>query len=47
MDRCFGAQFIMADQDSDPKHHTQKMQRRFQELIQHLRSDIEKWTNRS
>ncbi len=32
----------MADQDCDPKHHTQKVQQRFQELIQHLRSDIEK-----
>jgi hypothetical protein len=28
--------------DKNPLHHTQKMQQRFRELINHLRSDIEK-----
>jgi hypothetical protein len=33
----------MADSDErDPLHHTQKMQRRFQELINHLREDVDK-----
>ncbi len=32
----------MAQDDRDPKHHTQKMRARFQELITHLRSDVEK-----
>jgi uncharacterized membrane-anchored protein YhcB (DUF1043 family) len=27
---------------SDPRHHTQKMQVRLQETIQHLREDIDK-----
>ena len=28
--------------DRDPKHHTQKMQKRLQETMDHLREDIEK-----
>jgi hypothetical protein len=28
--------------ESDPSHHTEKMQARLQEIIDHLRSDIEK-----
>jgi hypothetical protein len=28
--------------ERDPRHHTQKMSARFQELIDHLRSDVEK-----
>ena len=28
--------------DHDPRHHTQKMQRRLKETIDHLREDIEK-----
>jgi hypothetical protein len=33
----------MADSDErDPLHHTRKMQRRFQELIDHLREDVDK-----
>jgi hypothetical protein len=28
--------------DRDPRHHTQKMQHRLQETIDHLRGDIEK-----
>jgi hypothetical protein len=28
--------------ESNPQHHTQKVSARFQELIDHLRSDIEK-----
>ena len=28
--------------ESDPIHHTQKMQVRFQEIIDHLRADIDK-----
>ncbi|MBB3103308.1 hypothetical protein [Azomonas macrocytogenes] len=29
-------------QDRNPLHHTQNMQQRFQEMIDHLRSDIDK-----
>ena len=33
----------MASQnDRDPRHHTQKMQGRLQEIIDHLRGDIDK-----
>jgi Zn-dependent M32 family carboxypeptidase len=33
----------MADSDErDPLHHTRKMQQRFQELIDHLREDVDK-----
>jgi hypothetical protein len=32
----------MAGNDNNPIHHTQRMQQRFQELIDHLRSDVEK-----
>lgn len=28
--------------DSDPRHHTRKMQQRLQETMDHLREDIEK-----
>lgn len=28
--------------ESDPRHHTQKMKARLQEIIDHLRSDIDK-----
>jgi hypothetical protein len=28
--------------ESDPRHHTEKMQARLQETIDHLRSDIDK-----
>jgi uncharacterized membrane-anchored protein YhcB (DUF1043 family) len=28
--------------DHDPRHHTQKMQRRLKETIDHLREDVEK-----
>lgn len=28
--------------DRDPRHHTQKMQHRLQETIEHLRSDVDK-----
>jgi hypothetical protein len=33
---------VMASTDNDPRHHTQKMQKRLQEIIDHLRLDIEK-----
>jgi hypothetical protein len=32
----------MPDQESDPNHHRWNMQQRLQELIQHLRSGVEK-----
>lgn len=32
----------MAAEDADPLHHTQNMQRRLRELIDHLRADIKK-----
>ena len=35
---------MASEADSDPRHHTQKMQRRLQETIDHLRADIEKVT---
>jgi hypothetical protein len=31
----------MASTERDPRHHTQKMQKRLQETMQHLREDIE------
>nr|CAD6438845.1 hypothetical protein REQ54_04782 [Rhizobium sp. Q54] len=30
----------MYSEDSDPRHHTHNMQRRFQEMIEHLREDV-------
>jgi hypothetical protein len=30
-----------ASSERDPRHHTQKMQRRLQELMDHLRKDID------
>jgi hypothetical protein len=32
----------MTGQDGDPRHHTQKMRRRLNETIEHLRADIAK-----
>jgi hypothetical protein len=32
----------MAAEDANPLHHTQNMQRRLRELIDHLRADIKK-----
>jgi hypothetical protein len=32
----------MAEEEPDPKHHARKMQQRLDQLIAHLRSDIEK-----
>jgi hypothetical protein len=32
----------MTNDEKNPQHHTQKMQRAFQDLIDHLRSDVEK-----
>jgi hypothetical protein len=32
----------MAGKDSDPRHHTQKMARRLEETITHLREDVNK-----
>jgi hypothetical protein len=31
-----------ASQEKDPRHHTQKMQRRLQETMDHLREDVKK-----
>jgi hypothetical protein len=36
------AQAASRSQQGDPHHHVHKMQGRFAELIDHLRSDIEK-----
>jgi hypothetical protein len=33
---------MASEADRDPRHHTQKMQRRLQETIEHLRADIKK-----
>ncbi|MBP29031.1 hypothetical protein [Methylobacterium sp.] len=33
---------MASEADRDPRHHTQKMQVRLQELIDHLRTDIDK-----
>lgn len=33
---------MASEQDRDPRHHTRKMQTRLQEIIDHLRKDIEK-----
>ena len=32
----------MAGQNSDPRHHTQKMAQRLQETMTHLREDVKK-----
>jgi hypothetical protein len=32
----------MQPEDRNPRHHTQNMQRRLQEIIDHLREDVEK-----
>jgi rubrerythrin len=32
----------MAEKDKDPRHHTQKMARRLEDTITHLREDVEK-----
>jgi hypothetical protein len=32
----------MAPEDKDPRHHTQNMQKRLRELMEHLRADIKK-----
>lgn len=32
----------MAGQDGDPRHHTQKMAKRLQDTITHLREDVKK-----
>jgi len=32
----------MAPEDKDPRHHTQNMQKRLRELMDHLRADIRK-----
>jgi len=33
---------IMASSEKDPRHHTQKMKKRLEETVTHLRQDIEK-----
>ena len=33
---------MVTQADRDPRHHTQKMQARLQETIDHLRADVEK-----
>ena len=33
---------LASESDRDPRHHTQKMQSRLQEIIDHLRGDIGK-----
>jgi len=33
---------MTSEADRDPRHHTQNMQARFQETIDHLREDVEK-----
>jgi hypothetical protein len=33
---------MVSEADRDPRHHTQKMQTRLQEIMNHLREDIEK-----
>jgi len=32
----------MASSEKDPRHHTQKMKKRLEETVTHLRQDIEK-----
>jgi uncharacterized membrane-anchored protein YhcB (DUF1043 family) len=32
----------MSNDERNPRHHTQKMQRTLQDVVDHLRSDIEK-----
>jgi hypothetical protein len=33
---------VMVSTDNDPRRHTEKIQKRLQEIIDHLREDIEK-----
>lgn len=33
---------MASEADHDPRHHTQKMQARLQETMEHMREDIEK-----
>lgn len=33
---------MASEADRDPRHHTQNMQQRFDELITHLREDVDK-----
>ncbi|OWV92765.1 hypothetical protein ATY81_16565 [Rhizobium sp. R72] len=33
---------MVSEAERDPRHHTQKMQMRLQEMIDHLRGDIQK-----
>lgn len=33
---------MASETDRDPRHHTQQMQQRLQELMNHLREDIDK-----
>jgi hypothetical protein len=33
---------MASEADRDPRHHTQKMQKRLQEIIDHLRADVGK-----
>ena len=33
---------MVSEADRDPRHHTQKMQTRLQEIMNHLREDVEK-----
>ena len=33
---------MVGETDRDPRHHSQQMQQRLQELMDHLRQDIEK-----
>ena len=33
---------MASSSDKDPKHHTQKMKKRLQETVTHLRQDIDK-----
>jgi hypothetical protein len=32
----------MASNEKDPRHHTQNMQKRLREMIEHLRADVKK-----
>jgi hypothetical protein len=33
---------MISEKERDPRHHTRKMAQRLQEIVQHLREDIEK-----
>ena len=33
---------MVSEADHDPRHHTRKMQTRLQEIMDHLREDVEK-----